>query len=75
MKNILIPPIEYHSAKGEAAFYGPKLDIQYKNVHGKEDTIITNQIDFALPERSICTTSTAMAENGPMSCTDIHRLL
>ncbi len=52
MKNILDSlPIEYHSAKGEAAFYGPKLDIQYKNVHGKEDTIITNQIDFALPER------------------------
>jgi threonyl-tRNA synthetase len=35
----------------EAAFYGPKLDIQFKNVHGKEDTIITIQIDFALPER------------------------
>ncbi|MFB0918908.1 MAG: threonine--tRNA ligase, partial [Clostridiaceae bacterium] len=52
MKRILDSmPIEYTSAKGEAAFYGPKLDIQYKNVHGKEDTIITNQIDFALPER------------------------
>ena len=36
---------------GEAAFYGPKLDIQFKNVHGKEDTIITIQIDFALAER------------------------
>lgn len=52
MKRILDSmPIKYTSAKGEAAFYGPKLDIQYKNVHGKEDTIITNQIDFALPER------------------------
>ena len=34
-----------------SAFYGPKLDIQFKNVHGKEDTIITVQIDFALGER------------------------
>jgi threonyl-tRNA synthetase len=40
----------YEVAEGEAAFYGPKLDIQMKNVFGKEDTIITVQIDFALPE-------------------------
>jgi len=43
--------ISYKEANGEAAFYGPKLDIQFKNVHGKEDTIITVQIDFALAER------------------------
>lgn len=43
--------LEYEEAEGEAAFYGPKLDIQARNVHGKEDTIITVQIDFALPER------------------------
>ena len=43
--------INYKEAIGEAAFYGPKLDLQIKNVHGKEDTIITVQIDFALPER------------------------
>jgi len=43
--------INYREAEGEAAFYGPKLDIQFKNVHGKEDTIITVQIDFALAER------------------------
>ena len=43
--------IDYIEADGEAAFYGPKLDIQFKNVHGKEDTIITIQIDFALAER------------------------
>ena len=43
--------IDYVEAEGEAAFYGPKLDIQSKNVHGKEDTIITIQIDFALGER------------------------
>lgn len=43
--------IQYREAEGEAAFYGPKLDIQFRNVYGKEDTIITVQIDFALPER------------------------
>ena len=43
--------LDYEEAAGEAAFYGPKLDIQFKNVHGKEDTIITVQIDFSLPEK------------------------
>ncbi|OSA89202.1 UNVERIFIED_ORG: threonine--tRNA ligase [Clostridium botulinum] len=43
--------IDYVEADDEAAFYGPKLDLQFKNVHGKEDTIITLQIDFALAER------------------------
>ena len=42
--------IEYTVAVGEAAFYGPKLDIQIKNVHGKEDTIITVQVDMFLAE-------------------------
>ncbi|NLY17574.1 MAG: threonine--tRNA ligase [Clostridiaceae bacterium] len=52
MKNILDRiGLSYKEADGEAAFYGPKLDIQAKNVHGKEDTIITVQIDFSLPER------------------------
>ncbi len=43
--------LDYEEVEGEAAFYGPKLDILYKNVHGKEDTIITVQIDFSLAER------------------------
>jgi len=43
--------IDFYEADDEAAFYGPKLDIQFKNVHGKEDTIITVQIDFAIAER------------------------
>ena len=52
MRNILDHlKIDYVEADDEAAFYGPKLDIQFKNVHGKEDTIITVQIDFALAER------------------------
>ncbi len=42
--------INYVEAVGEAAFYGPKLDIQIKNVHGKEDTIITVQVDMFLAE-------------------------
>jgi threonyl-tRNA synthetase len=37
--------------EGEAAFYGPKIDVQIRNVNGKEDTIITNQIDFYLPKK------------------------
>jgi threonyl-tRNA synthetase len=52
MKKILDKlKLKYIEAKGEAAFYGPKLDIQYKDIYGKEDTLITIQIDFALPER------------------------
>lgn len=43
--------IPYKIGIGEAAFYGPKLDIQIKNVHGKEDTLITIQIDQLLAEK------------------------
>lgn len=43
--------IEYTEEDGEAAFYGPKLDIQAKNVYGKEDTMITIQLDMFLAER------------------------
>ena len=43
--------LDYQIGIGEAAFYGPKLDIQIKNVHGKEDTLITIQIDPLLAER------------------------
>ncbi len=52
MKNILDDlKIDYKIGIGEAAFYGPKLDIQIKNVHGKEDTLITIQIDQMLAEK------------------------
>ena len=43
--------LDYKVGVGEAAFYGPKLDIQIKNVHGKEDTLITIQIDQMLAEK------------------------
>ena len=43
--------VNYEIGIDEAAFYGPKLDIQYKNVFGKEDTIVTIQIDMLLAEK------------------------
>ena len=43
--------LDYKIGIGEAAFYGPKLDIQIKNVHGKEDTLVTIQIDQMLAEK------------------------
>ncbi|MBE6761936.1 MAG: threonine--tRNA ligase [Ruminococcaceae bacterium] len=48
LDNLEIP---YKIGIGEAAFYGPKLDIQIKNVHGKEDTLITIQVDQMLAEK------------------------
>ncbi len=48
LNNLEIP---YKVGVGEAAFYGPKLDIQIKNVHGKEDTLITIQVDQMLAEK------------------------
>lgn len=63
--------VDYVEAKGEAAFYGPKLDLQMKNVHGKEDTIMTIQIDFAMPSRFKMTyTNERDEEETPMV---IHR--
>ena len=52
MRNILDEiGLDYTEADGEAAFYGPKLDVQAKNVYGKEDTMITIQLDMFLAER------------------------
>ncbi|MFH0840550.1 MAG: threonine--tRNA ligase [bacterium] len=52
MKNILDKmKLDYVEAEDEAAFYGPKLDVQMKNVNGKEDTLFTVQIDFYMPEK------------------------
>lgn len=52
MRNILDDiGLKYTEAEGEAAFYGPKLDIQMRNVYGKEDTLVTIQIDFQLAKR------------------------
>jgi len=43
--------VPFEEVEGEAAFYGPKIDVQIKNVFGKEDTIATIQVDFYMPER------------------------
>jgi len=43
--------LPYVEAEDEAAFYGPKLDVQAKNVNGKEDTLFTAQMDFLLPQK------------------------
>ncbi|MCM3770005.1 threonine--tRNA ligase [Priestia aryabhattai] len=43
--------LDYYEVEGEAAFYGPKLDVQVKTALGKEETLSTVQLDFLLPER------------------------
>ncbi|WP_446454322.1 threonine--tRNA ligase [Tuanshanicoccus yangjingiae] len=58
--------LEYFEATGEAAFYGPKLDIQFKTAIGIEETMSTIQLDFLLPERFDLT---YVGEDG----LDIHR--
>ena len=63
MREMLIKnEVEFVEAEGEAAFYGPKLDIQAKNVYGKEDTMITIQLDFVLAERFDMTYDDASGE-------------
>lgn len=65
--------IDYKEAPGEAAFYGPKLDIQAVNVFGKEDTISTIQFDFNLPKRFKL--EYTGADNQPKQPYVIHRAL
>jgi len=48
MKEVGMP---YREVKGEAAFYGPKIDVQFRTVTGREETASTNQLDFAVPAR------------------------
>ncbi|MBI4822372.1 MAG: threonine--tRNA ligase [Deltaproteobacteria bacterium] len=43
--------LPFTEGKGEAAFYGPKIDVQFRTVTGREETASTNQLDFAVPER------------------------
>lgn len=43
--------LPFEEVKGEAAFYGPKIDFQFKTVTGREETASTNQLDFAIPEK------------------------
>ena len=51
LRNILVEEgVPFVEADGEVAFYGPKIDIQAKNVYGKEDTMVTIQLDCAIAE-------------------------
>ena len=43
--------VPYEEGRGEAAFYGPKVDVQFRSVTGREETASTNQVDFAQPAR------------------------
>lgn len=43
--------LPFEEGKGEAAFYGPKIDVQFRTVTGREETASTNQLDFAVPPR------------------------
>ncbi len=62
---------EFEEAKDEAAFYGPKIDVQMKNANGKEDTAFTVQYDFCMPDRFDLT---YIAEDGkPKRAFVVHR--
>lgn len=62
---------KFVEAKDEAAFYGPKIDVQMKNVNGKEDTAFTVQYDFCMPDRFDLT---YVGEDGKQHrCFVIHR--
>ncbi|MDA3874227.1 MAG: threonine--tRNA ligase [Kiritimatiellae bacterium] len=54
--------LPFTEVKGEAAFYGPKIDFQFKTVTGREETASTNQLDFAVPERMNITYTDAQNE-------------
>ena len=61
--------LKYSIGIGEAAFYGPKLDVQMKNVHGKEDTLCTVQIDQMLAMFAWNTPTATARRNPRTSCT------
>lgn len=63
--------VEFEEAKDEAAFYGPKIDIQMKNVNGKEDTAFTVQYDFCMPNRFDLTF--VGADGAPKRAFVVHR--
>jgi threonyl-tRNA synthetase len=41
--------LDFYEAEGEAAFYGPKIDVQFQTAQGKDETLVTVQVDFHLP--------------------------
>jgi threonyl-tRNA synthetase len=63
--------LPYQEAKGEAAFYGPKIDVQFRTVTGREETASTNQVDFGTASR--LDLNYVGADNAPHRCYVIHR--
>ena len=63
--------LEFVERKGEAAFYGPKIDFQFRTVTGREETASTNQLDFAIPGRMEITYTAA--DNSEKTPFVIHR--
>jgi threonyl-tRNA synthetase len=63
--------VPFREVKGEAAFYGPKIDVQFRTVTGREETASTNQLDFAVPARMGLTYRGA--DNGEHHPYVIHR--
>ncbi len=63
--------LPFTEVKGEAAFYGPKIDFQFKTVTGREETASTNQLDFAVPPRLELSYTDANNEEKTPYC--IHR--
>ena len=63
--------IEFEEVAGEAAFYGPKIDVQIWSAVGREFTLATNQVDFAIPKRLKMTYINEKGDNKTPLC--IHR--
>ena len=60
--------LDYYEAEGEAAFYGPKLDVQVKTALGKDETLSTVQLDFLFPERFDLNLCWGRWQTAPSSC-------
>jgi threonyl-tRNA synthetase len=63
--------VPFFEAEDEAAFYGPKIDVQIRSVIGREFSLATNQLDFAVPERFNLTYTDKDGEKKTPLC--IHR--
>ena len=63
---------EFEEVKGEAAFYGPKIDVQVWSAIGKEFTLATNQVDFAVPEKFGLTYTDKRAKDARLYVFTVH---
>jgi threonyl-tRNA synthetase len=65
--------LPFREAMGEAAFYGPKIDVQFKTVTGREETFCTNQLDFAVPRADRMNLTYTAPDGKPAHPYVIHR--